>query len=110
MTEQKPSQPTGEATRRLGDVAPNFAAITDGLLYTDTWGDPALSPRERSLITVASLVSLYRTDQIDHHLTRAIENGVTKEELAHVITHLAFYAGWPAAFTAMTHLKEIPEA
>ena len=85
----------------FGDVAPALARITDDILFADVWERPELSPRDRSLITVASLIALYRTNELPFHLKRALENGVTKDELAEVITHLAFYAGWPAASTAI---------
>ena len=68
-----------------------------------------MSPRDRSLVTVTALASLYRTDQLGFHLGKALENGVTKDELIEVITNLAFYTGWPTAMTAMTQLKEIVE-
>ena len=70
---------------------------------------PGLSPRDRSLITVAALTSLYRTGQLPSHLRRALANGVTQDELVEAITHLAFYAGWPNAMSAITALKEIVE-
>lgn len=64
------------------------------------WSDPALSPRERSIATVAALVALYRPDELPAHLRRALDNGVTRPELSALITHLAFYAGFPAAISA----------
>jgi 4-carboxymuconolactone decarboxylase len=73
------------------------------------WASPGLSQRDRSLVTVAALVSLYRSDQLGSHLRRALDNGLTKDELVQAITHLAFYAGWPCAMTAMLKLKEITE-
>lgn len=91
----------------IGDLAPNFASLTDSVLYDETWNDPLLTHRERSLITVASLLSLYRKDQLEYHLRRALENGLTAEELVAAITHLAFYAGWPAAMTALHHLQTV---
>lgn len=106
MSKEAEKSPANAAAL-LGDLAPRLVDIADGLLYGELWNDPALSPRDRSLVTVASLVSLYRIDQIDHHLNRALGNGVTKDELVHTITHLAFYAGFPAAMTAMTHLKNL---
>jgi 4-carboxymuconolactone decarboxylase len=95
--------------RLLGDIAPDLARLTDDVLFGDVWADPGLSPRDRSLVTVAALVSLYRTDQLDAHLRRALDNGLSKDELVHAITHLAFYAGWPTAVTAITQLKKITE-
>jgi 4-carboxymuconolactone decarboxylase len=95
-----PDQPP-RAQSPFGDIAPALAKITDDVLFGDVWERPGLSPRDRSLITVASLIALYRTNELPFHLKRALENGVTKDELAEVITHLAFYAGWPAASTAI---------
>lgn len=86
--------------RPFADVAPALADITDNVLFGDVWKRPGLSPRDRSLITVASLISLYRVNELPFHLKRALENGVTREELAEIITHLAFYSGWPTAATA----------
>ena len=91
----------------LGDVAPKLAELTDDVVFGDVWERPELSPRDRSLITVAALVSLYRTEQLDAHLRRALDNGLTPEELAEAITHLAFYAGWPCAVSAVTRLREV---
>ena len=68
---------------------------------------PAFHPRDRSLITVATLVALYRTNELPYHLKKAIENGVTRDELIELITHLAFYAGWPAANTAVTIARKV---
>ena len=93
----------------LGDTAPDLVRLTDEVLFGDVWANPGLSQRDRSLVTVAALVSLYRTDQLSSHLQRALSNGLTKEELVLAITHLAFYAGWPNAMTAITQLKKITE-
>jgi 4-carboxymuconolactone decarboxylase len=91
------------------DISPVLADITDNVLFGDVWKRPGLSPRDRSLVTVASLVSLYRTNELPFHLKRALENGVTREELAEVITHLAFYAGWPPASTAVGIARKVFE-
>jgi 4-carboxymuconolactone decarboxylase len=93
------------AQKLMGDIAPKLAELTDGVLFGDVWERPGLSPRDRSLITVAALVSLYRSDQLASHLRRALDNGVTPDELAEAITHLAFYAGWPCAVNAVTLLR-----
>jgi 4-carboxymuconolactone decarboxylase len=85
----------------FADVAPALADITDNVLFGDVWKRPGLSPRDRSLVTIVSLISLYRTNEMPFHLKRAMENGVTREEIAEIITHLAFYAGWPPASTAV---------
>ena len=90
-----------------GDVAPRLAEVTDAVLFDDIWRRPGLSPRDRSLITVASLVSLYRTNELAFHLRMALENGVTRDELVEAITHLAFYSGWPTAGTAVGILRRV---
>ena len=91
----------------IGDVAPKLAELTEDVLFGDVWERPGLSKRDRSLITVATLVALNRTAQLPFHLARALENGVTKEELVEVITHLAFYSGWPTAMSAITLAKGV---
>lgn len=93
----------------IQEFAPKFAELTDTVLFGDIWERPGLSPRDRSLVTVIALASLYRTDQLAFHLGKALENGVTKDELVEAITHLAFYAGWPNAMTAMNQLKAVVE-
>jgi 4-carboxymuconolactone decarboxylase len=98
--------PRAGAARRY---RPDLVRLTDDVLFGDVWANPGLSPRDRSLITVAALVSLYRTDQLGSHLQRALANGLTKDQLVQAITHLAFYAGWPNAMTAITQLKKITE-
>ncbi len=100
-----PSKPS--ARDMIGDLAPKFAELTDQVLFDDVWERRELSKRDRSLITVATLVALNRTQQLDFHLKLALRNGVTKEELLEVITHLAFYAGWPPAMSAMILAKDI---
>jgi 4-carboxymuconolactone decarboxylase len=91
----------------FGDIAPALAKITDEVLFGDVWERPGLSLRDRSLITVASLIALYRTNELPFHLRRALENVVTKDELAEVITHLAFYSGWPTASTAVSIARSV---
>jgi len=85
----------------FGDIAPALAAYTDDVLFGDVWQCPGLSARDRSLITVASLIALYRVNELPFHLKLALRNGVSREELLEMITHLAFYAGWPTASTAI---------
>jgi 4-carboxymuconolactone decarboxylase len=91
----------------MGDFAPKLAEITDNVLYGDIWERPELSKRDRSLATVAALIALNRPDQLRSHLAIARQNGVTQEELIETITHLAFYAGWPNAVTAIGVAKEV---
>ena len=93
----------------IGDFDPKLAELTDDVLYGDVWERPELSKRDRSLVTVAALIALNRPDQLRSHLVRARENGVTQEELIETITHLAFYAGWPNAVTAINVAKEVFE-
>jgi len=103
-----PDQPKqiGGGRRTIGDVAPKLAALTDDVLFEDVWNRAALSARDRSLITVAALITSGDTDQLAFHLGRAIENGLTDTELLEIITHLAFYAGWPKAMTAIAVTKQ----
>jgi 4-carboxymuconolactone decarboxylase len=95
------------AQRLVGDVAPKLAELTDDVLFGDIWERPGLGKRDRSLITVAALVALYRTNELPGHLRRALDNGVSQEELVELITHLAFYAGWPTAMSAMRAAREV---
>ena len=97
------------ARKSFGDIAPHLATITDEILFGDVWENPALSKRDRSLITITSLISLYRVNELPFHLKRALENGLSKEEVVETITHLAFYAGWPPAMTALPIAKNIFE-
>ena len=85
----------------FGDIAPALGDYTDNVLFGDVWKRPQLSPRDRSLVTVSSLVAQYRINELPFHLKFALQNGVTREELIEAITHLAFYAGWPTASTAI---------
>lgn len=91
----------------IGDFAPKLAQITDNVLYGDIWERRELSKRDRSLATVAALIALNRPDQLRSHLRIARQNGLTQEELIEAITHLAFYAGWPSAVTAVGVAKEV---
>jgi 4-carboxymuconolactone decarboxylase len=95
------------AQKSMGDLAPKLAELTDNVLFGDIWERKELSKRDRSLITVAALVALNRTDQLRFHLQRALENGVKKQELIEEITHLAFYSGWPTAVNAVTVAKDV---
>ena len=101
-------EPT-HARKSFGDIAPHLAEITDKVLFGDVWEQAALSPRDRSLVTIASLISLYRTNETPFHMKRALENGVTREEIISAITHLAFYAGWPPAMTALQIARKVFE-
>ena len=91
----------------LAEVAPKLSEITETVLFGDVWERPGLSPRDRSLVTVAALVAMYRLEQIPLHIRRALANGVTKDELIELITHLAFYSGWPTAVSATAIAREV---
>ena len=89
------------------DIAPALDRITQQQLFGEVWERSELSKRDRSLITVATLVAQYRTNELPFHLQFALNNGVTRDELVEVITHLAFYAGWPAANTAIGIARQV---
>ncbi len=91
----------------MQEVAPQLAEITANVLFGDVWERPGLSKRDRSMITVATLIALYRTGQIPGHINRALDNGVTKEEIGEILTHVAFYAGVPTAANAARLIKEV---
>jgi 4-carboxymuconolactone decarboxylase len=97
--------PKQSAPKELEAIAPKLVEITDEVLFGDVWARPGLSPRDRSLVTVSVLAGLYRSEQLPYHLGVALENGLSVEELSEAITHLAFYAGWPNAMTAINQLK-----
>jgi 4-carboxymuconolactone decarboxylase len=103
------SKPSDAAKKLIGDFSPKLVELTDRVLFDDVWERKELSKRDRSLITVAALIALNRPDQLKFHLVRAVENGVKNEELIEAITHLAFYAGWPSAITAVMLAKELFE-
>ena len=91
----------------FADIAPALANYTDNVLFGDVWKRKELSPRDRSLVTITCLISLYRVNELPFHLERALENGLTKEEIVATLTHLAFYAGWPAAMTGLQIARKV---
>ena len=97
------------AQQLLGDFAPKMVSLTDEVLFGDIWERAELSPRDRSLITVAALIATGSTDRLPGHLATAQANGLTETEPKEVITHLAFYAGWPKAMSALTRRKASPQ-
>lgn len=99
--QQAIQQATGSDARKL-------AELTDKVLFRDIWERSELAKRDRSIVTVAALVAMYRLEQLPFHLNLAIENGVTKVELTEIITHLAFYSGWPTAYSAIKLLNAMP--
>jgi 4-carboxymuconolactone decarboxylase len=94
----------------MQEVAPKLAQLTADVLFGDVWERPELSKRDRSLMTVAILIATYRTDQLRGHIGRALDNGVTKDEISEIITHTAFYGGWPTAANASRVAKEVFDA
>lgn len=95
-----------QASPDLHRRAPKLAQLTDEVLFGDLWQRPQLKPRERSLATVAALMAMGRLEQLPFHLQLARDNGLTHEELVELITHLAFYSGWPTAASALNRLEE----
>lgn len=104
MDETKPGK---AAQQMFGDIAPKFAELSDEVLFGDVWERPQLSKRDRSLITCAVLVATGKTEQMNSHFPRALRNGVTKEEIIEVITHVAFYGGWPNSVSAALRAREL---
>jgi 4-carboxymuconolactone decarboxylase len=98
--------PSREAVRA---VVPRMIELSETVIYGDIWERPGLSKRDRSLIVVAALIASYRPEQLRGHLGRALDNGVTKDEIAEIITHLAFYSGWPGSMTAARIAREVYE-
>lgn len=95
--------------KTLGGIAPKLVDLTEEVLFGDVWERRQLSKRDRSLITCAALIATGKTEQMDFHFPTAIKNGVTREELIETITHLAFYAGWPNAMSAINRAKAVVE-
>jgi 4-carboxymuconolactone decarboxylase len=93
----------------FGDFAPGMVHYTDKVLFDEVWAREGLSGRDRSLVTVAALTALGRTEQLQFHLGFARQNGVSDEELKETLLHLAFYTGWPNGMAATTVLKHIIE-
>src|SRR5271157_5787654 len=100
------SEPSA-AEKMIGDFAPKLVELTDRVLFGDVWERKELSKRDRSLATVAALIAMNRPDQLRFHLGKALDNGLKRSELIEVITHLAFYSGWPSSMSAITIAKEL---
>jgi 4-carboxymuconolactone decarboxylase len=100
--------PTIQVARdEVREVVPKLIELSETVLYGDVWERPGLSKRDRSLITVAALMAMGRSDQLPGHIERALVNGVRREEIGELITHLGFYAGWPAAMTTARIAKKV---
>ena len=104
------SRSSSTVREQIRDTVPKLAELSDKVLYGDVWERPQLSKRDRSLITIAALTALYRPEQLRSHLRRGLDNGVKEDEIAEIIVHMAFYSGWPTAFTAARVAKEVFEA
>jgi 4-carboxymuconolactone decarboxylase len=101
--------PLSAVRKSLGDFAPKLVDLTEDVLFGDVWERPQLSKRDRSLITSAALIATGKTEQMDFHFPNAIKNGVTQQEIVEMITHLAFYVGWPSAMSAVNRAKALFE-
>jgi 4-carboxymuconolactone decarboxylase len=101
--------PPSAARDKVRATVPKLIDLTEKVLFGDVWERPQLSKRDRSLITCAALVALNRTEQLKGHLERALNNGVTPEEIGELITHLAFYGGWPVAMSGALVAKDVLE-
>jgi 4-carboxymuconolactone decarboxylase len=104
-----PKPPPSAAREALRKFAPKLIDLTESVLFGDVWERPDLSKRDRSLITCAALIATGKTEQMEFHFPNAIKNGVTQAELIEMITHLAFYVGWPSAMSAANRAKALFE-
>ncbi|HVI19126.1 MAG TPA: carboxymuconolactone decarboxylase family protein [Gaiellales bacterium] len=107
MTDSTTDREPSGAERMFGDFAPALVHFTDDVVFGEVWKRPQLAPRDRSFITVAALVAGGNAEQLTFHLQYAKDNGATEDELIEAITHLAFYTGWPKAFSAMAVAKQV---
>lgn len=101
------SKELSAAQKMIGNFAPKLVELTENVLFGDVWERKELSPRDRSLITVSSLITGGNTEQLAFHLNKAQQNGLSEKEVKEAITHLAFYAGWPKTMSAITVAKEV---
>jgi 4-carboxymuconolactone decarboxylase len=104
------AQRAARVQQDVGPVAPGLVQYTGELLFHDLWLRPALAPRDRSLVTVGALIASGQVAQIPHHLNRAMDNGLTQAQASEVLTHLAFYAGWPNIMSAIAVAKGVFKA
>ena len=109
LDEAAEAQRATRVGQQFGQITPSLVQYTTDVLFRDLWLRPELAPRDRSLVTVSALVATGQVAQITYHLNRAMDNGLTKEEAGEVVGHLAFYAGWPNAFSAAPVIKEVIE-
>jgi len=109
LNEEGEKQRAMQVTANFGSTAPGLVENTTELLFRDLWLRPALAPRDRSLITVSALIASAQVAQIPYHLGRAMDNGLTQVQASEVLTHIAFYAGWPNSFSALPVVKDVFE-
>jgi 4-carboxymuconolactone decarboxylase len=109
LNEEAESQRAAQVNNNFGHVSPGLVQNTTDLLFRELWLRPALAPRDRSLVTVSSLIASGQVAQIAYHLNRAMDNGLTQSQASEMLTHVAFYAGWPNAFSALPIVKEVFE-
>ncbi len=109
LDEAAEAQRAARVGEQFGKVAPGIVQYTTDVLFRDLWLRPDLAPRDRSLVTVSALIASSQVAQISYHLNRAMDNGLTQAQASEVITHLAFYVGWPNAFSALPVAKDIFE-
>lgn len=99
--------PASASRDKVRDTVPKLIELSETVLFGDVWERKELSKRDRSLITCAALVAMNRTEQLKGHAGRALDNGVTRTELTELVTHLAFYGGWPVAMSAAAVIKDV---
>lgn len=109
LDEAAEKQRAARVGEQFGQITPSLVQYTTDVLFRDLWLRPALAPRDRSLVTVSALIATGQVAQITYHLNRAMDNGLTREEAGEVLGHLAFYAGWPNAFSAAPVIKDVIE-
>ncbi|RJG04265.1 carboxymuconolactone decarboxylase family protein [Noviherbaspirillum sedimenti] len=109
LDETTEAQRAATVEKQFGNVAPGVVQYTTDVLFRDLWLRPDLAPRDRSLVTVSALIASGQVAQIPYHLNRAMDNGVTQAQASEVITHLAFYVGWPNTFSTLPVAKEVFE-
>jgi len=109
LNEEAEKQRAKQVSANFGATSPGLVENTTNLLFSDLWLRPALTPRDRSLVTVSALIASGQVAQITYHLGRAMDNGLTQAQASEVLTHIAFYAGWPCAFSALPVVKDVFE-
>lgn len=109
LNEEAEEKRATQVANNFGAVMPGLVQNTTGLLFRDLWLRQALAPRDRSLVTVSALIAAGHVAQITYHLGRALDHGLTASEAGEIVTHIAFYAGWPNAFSAASVVKDVLE-